>query len=107
MPHIKKLRGTDLGRAFFQELVEPILVEEFPELSYAAGIIGSGSEVLGLDDEMSSDHHWGPRTMFFMTADDHETHDLRIRNFLAECLPYSFRVYSTNFSPPFSVEDVP
>jgi hypothetical protein len=58
MPDIKTLRGIELGRAFFQELVEPILTEEFPELSYAAGIIGSGSEVLGFDDEMSSDHHW-------------------------------------------------
>jgi len=39
-------------------------------LSDAAGIIGSGSEVLGFDDEMSSDHHWGPRTMLFLSVDE-------------------------------------
>jgi len=80
MPDIKTLRGIDLGRAFFQELVEPILTEEFPDLSYAAGIIGSGSEVLGFYDEMSSDHHWGPRTMIFLSIDELKSYHKRIRD---------------------------
>ncbi len=70
MPDIKKLRGIDLGRAFFRELIEPTLAEEFPELSYVAGLIGSRSEVLGFDYNLSSDHHSGPRTTIFLSVDD-------------------------------------
>ena len=90
MPDIRKLRGIDIGRAFFQELVEPILAEEFPELSYAAGIIGSGSEVLGFDDEMYSDHHWGPRTMLFMSIDELKSYHKHIRDCLSVRFPHSF-----------------
>lgn len=70
MPHIKKYRGMDPGRAFFQEPVEPILSDEFPELSYVAGLIGSRSEILGFDYNLSSDHHSGPRTILFLSVDD-------------------------------------
>ena len=54
---------VDISRDFFQEIVKPILAEHFPdELSVAAiGIFGHGSEALRLDDEYSSDHHWGLR----------------------------------------------
>ena len=96
----KNIQGIDLGRAFFQELVEPILAEEFPELSYAAGIIGSGSEVLGFDDDLSTDHHWGPRTMLFLSIDELKSCHERIRDCLSGRLPYSIRGYSTNFTPP-------
>ena len=30
----KNIQGIDLGRAFFQELVDPILTDEFPDLKY-------------------------------------------------------------------------
>ena len=40
-----------------------ILQEHFPEetAQTAFGVFGYGSEVLNLDDEYSSDHHWGLR----------------------------------------------
>jgi len=34
-------------------------------LRYAAGVIGYGSEVIGFNDEMSTDHMWGPRFLLF------------------------------------------
>ncbi|MCJ7717098.1 MAG: hypothetical protein MUO54_11355, partial [Anaerolineales bacterium] len=68
----------------------PILTEEFPELMYASAIIGSGSEVLGFDDDLSSDHHWGPRTMLFLSAGDHQNNHARIQDVMADRLPYTF-----------------
>ena len=63
--------GLELSRRFFEEAVEPILETEFPGLRFAAALVGSGSEVLGFDTEMSSDHHWGPRVMLFLDEEDH------------------------------------
>lgn len=53
----------DISHQFFDEIVKPILLEHFPDetAQTAFGVFGYGSEVLGLDDEYSSDHHWGLR----------------------------------------------
>lgn len=54
---------TDISRDFFNEILKPILLAEFPNetAQTAFGVFGYGSEVLKLDDEYSSDHHWGLR----------------------------------------------
>ena len=54
---------VDISRDFFFEVLLPILEEEYPaETSQTAfGVFGYGSEVLRLDDDYSSDHHWGLR----------------------------------------------
>ncbi len=92
--------GLVLAEGFFKEAVEPILESHYPELIYSAALIGSGSEVLGLDDEMSSDHHWGPRVMLFLDPKDYEFRREVIKNVLSEKLPVVFRGYSTSFSEP-------
>lgn len=51
-----RLTGAGLARLFFAEVVAPLLRQFAPDLRYAAGRLGSGSDVLGLDDEMSRDH---------------------------------------------------
>jgi hypothetical protein len=56
-----------------------------------------GSEVLGYDDEESTDHHWGPRFILLMSEEDLEKYEKRVSDALSANLPYKFRGYSTNF----------
>lgn len=92
--------GLELSRRFFYEAVRPIVQRATPELKYAAGLIGSGSEVLGFDDEMSTDHHWGPRVMLFVDTDDLADIRTRVVGVLREQLPAEFLGYPTNFGAP-------
>jgi hypothetical protein len=94
------LPGLELCQAFYLEVVRPILEAEFPDLPHAAGLIGSGSEVLGFDDAMSSDHHWGPRVMLFLPEEEHARYASQIDETLRHRLPYEFRGYPTNFGEP-------
>jgi hypothetical protein len=51
------MSGTDVSQAFYERDVAPLL----DGIPHAAGRIGRGSDVLGLDDETSKDHDWGER----------------------------------------------
>lgn len=92
--------GLDLAEGFFRDAVSPILTSQMPDLKYSAALIGSGSEVLGFDTEMSTDHHWGPRVMLFLRGADLATHSTKISALLAESLPFLYRGYPTNWSTP-------
>ncbi len=94
------ISGLRLSAEFFQEAVAPILAADFRGVPYSAALIGSGSEVLGFDTEMSSDHHWGPRVMLFMREADHARHHKALYRSLSDQLPRTFHGYPTNFTPP-------
>lgn len=88
--------GLELGRRFYHEAVRPILVAHFPSLPHAAGNIGSGSEVLGFDTQMSRDHEWGPRfSLFVQEEDSHRAAE--ISGVLSQHLPSSLYGYPVNF----------
>lgn len=88
--------GLELCGGFFREAVEPIIARSFPRLVYSAGLIGSGSEVIGCDDCRSADHHYGPRVMLFL-APEQESCREPLGQALREQLPVSYRGHSTNF----------
>lgn len=62
--------GISLARAYWSRAVRPILDEHRPVVARAAARIGSGSDVLGLDDQMSRDHDWGLRLQLFVPTSD-------------------------------------
>jgi len=74
--------------------------QEYPRLQYSAALIGDGSEVLGYDDQISADHHWGPRLTLFLTGSNYELFQGRISDYLAYHLPFDFMGYATNFGDP-------
>ncbi len=89
--------GLELSRLFYLEAVKPILDADFPELRYGAALTGSGSEILGFDTEMSSDHYWGLRLMLFLAENDFAEYRDAVHETLRRKLPYKFRGFSTNF----------
>ena len=91
--------GQGLSRGFFYEAAQPILNADFPGLRYTAGLLGYGSDVLGFDDEVSTDHMWGPRFYLFLREEDMDLSEALMANF-ARKLPREYRGYSVSFSPP-------
>lgn len=64
------MSGGELARRFHADVVAPLLARAMPGLGYAAGRLGSGSDVLGFDDAMSRDHDWGCRLTLLVDDSD-------------------------------------
>ena len=62
------MKGLELSRRFWEELLRPALEENCPELlpKLAAGLCGAGSDCLGYDDEISRDHAFAAGCMVFV-----------------------------------------
>lgn len=90
------LTGAELARLFHADVVGPLLSRTMPRLRYAAGRLGSGSDVLGLDDAMSRDHDWGCRLTLLVDDRDRETVP-RIRRLLEEHLPERYGGFPVRF----------
>lgn len=62
------MKGIELCERFYYEYGEPMLRERFFEIFdlLAIGIVGSGSECFGYDDEISRDHDFEPGFCIFL-----------------------------------------
>lgn len=89
-------RGAGLSERFYRELVAPILDECRPGLSYAAARLGSGSDVLGLDDQRSQDHDFGCRLNILLDEDQSDLVE-PLTAVLEDALPESFGVWPVRF----------
>lgn len=93
------IKGMELCEGFFNDCAKEIIEKNFPNIKYSAGLIGYGSDVLGYDDEVSTDHMWGPRFYLFLSKGDVLKKDNIIR-VLSQNLPYTYKSYSVNFTEP-------
>lgn len=93
------IKGMDLCESFFNDYAKQIIEKTFPDLKYTAGLIGYGSDVLGYDNEVSTDHMWGPRFYLFLSEADISKKN-NLFNALSENLPYTYKGYSVNFTQP-------
>lgn len=86
--------GRNLSERFFWEAVQPILSTTL-DRPYAACFLGPGSDVQGYDDEISTDHGWGPRVQILHLGDVAEVEAIEER------LPESFLGFSLGWSAPY------
>jgi hypothetical protein len=99
-PKTSFVKGLDLSEAFFQDIAQPILTTRFPSLRCSAGLFGYGSDVLGFDDHLSTDHNWGPRFTLFLPEDSFEEWKTQITAAFAVDFPYEYEGFSVHFSAP-------
>ena len=98
------IKGIELCEGFFFEIAKPVLDKYFSDLIYSAGLIGYGSDVLGYDDEISTDHMWGPR--FYLFLEEKDMHKkTEIMEAFSKWVPYEYKGYSVNFSTPDPNDD--
>ncbi len=62
------MKGLEISRKYYEEYGLPMLKEQFPEVMnlLAVGLVGSGSECFGFDDEVSRDHDFDPGFCIFL-----------------------------------------
>lgn len=66
------MKGLELSKKFYFEYGEPMLKENFSDVLpfLAVGLIGSGSERFGFDDDVSRDHDFEPGFCIFIPDED-------------------------------------
>jgi hypothetical protein len=89
--------GAEYSRLYYEHAVGPAVDARWPGLPRAAARLGSGSDVLGLDDAVSRDHDWGLRLNLLVAADIAPQVDA----YLEETLPESFQGLPTRFTTTF------
>lgn len=92
--------ALEISRGFCEEVVLPVLRARHGDLVdvVAVGVAGTGSDVLGLDDDISRDHHWGPRAAVLL-PDEHANRVGEIRATLAGKLPDAYQGYKVHLDP--------
>jgi hypothetical protein len=89
--------GVTFAKQYYEEVVRDLIEDAFPDVQYSIGRMGQGSDVLGYDTPVSSDHAWGTWLELFLSAADYSTYSKRIYRKLGENLPPTFKGHSTNW----------
>lgn len=92
--------GIGLAQTYYDDVVRPLLEDWRPGLPHAAARLGSGSEVLGLDDATSRDHDWGLRLTMLVDAADVDAVDA----YLESALPAEHAGLPTRFATTWDPE---
>lgn len=91
----KFIKGLELAEKFYWEVVRHIIKSETPKLKHTACLIGRGSEVLGHDDQVSTDHDWGPRLLLFV---ENGTNTKAVKESIERKLPRTFKGHPVSFT---------
>ncbi|MTI69051.1 MAG: DUF4037 domain-containing protein [Firmicutes bacterium] len=89
--------GLKLNKGFYFDVVKSLFEKTYPNINYAASLIGHCSDVLGFDDYKSTDHVWGPRLQIFLTKKDYKRYHKEIDEFFKYNLPRTYKGFPTNY----------
>ena len=93
--------GIKLSRQFFDQVLLPVVQRGRPGFieAMSCGVFGGGSDAAGLDDEISRDHHWGPRVQILLPADLDEQEGADFRAWLRGALPADYHGFPVRLDP--------
>ena len=66
------IKGLELSKQYYERYGKPMIAQQFPEYEnrIAVGLVGSGSECFGYDDEISEDHDFEAGFCMWLTRED-------------------------------------
>lgn len=89
--------GLGLSKRFYEQVVAPVFDRDFPHVPYAAARIGWGSEVLGYDTDISTDHDFGPTVQLFLSDSVFSVCAEQVMERLDEVLPAQFEGFTVRY----------
>lgn len=100
----KFMKGLELSKKFYNEFGDKMLKESFADILnfLAVGLVGSGSECMGFDDEISHDHDFEPGFCIFVPDEIDEKTFFELERAYSK-LPREFLGFKRNIMP-FSEE---
>lgn len=89
------MKGLELCERYYDDYGRAMLEKEFPEVypRIAAGLVGEGSECLGYDDNISTDHDFEPGFCVWLSDDDYEKYGFKMQRAYMK-LPNSYNGFS-------------
>ena len=85
------MKGMEISRRYFEEYGKNLVQGEFKEYM-AAGLAGEGSECFGYDDDISSDHDFGPGFIIWLPDDIYRREGEKLQA-MYDMLPRSYMGY--------------
>lgn len=95
------MKGIEISKKFYEEFGVAMLHGQFPQLenNVAVGLVGSGSECFGYDDELSTDHDFDPGFCIFVPSDLDENLKFKLERAYAK-LPRTFMEHERDVMSP-------
>ncbi len=89
--------GLKLNKGFYFDIIKPLIDKQYPDLRYAAALVGHCSDVLGFDDYKSTDHVWGPRLQIFLEEENFNDVKTKLDTLFKYNLPFEYKGFPTNY----------
>ena len=88
------MKGLELARKYYEEYGRKMIDSQFADVAdrICVGLVGEGSECLGYDDDISTDHDFEPAFCLFITKEDEKKFGFELERAYSK-LPKQFMGY--------------
>jgi len=95
------IKGLELSKQYYEEFGLPMLEESFSDVKdrIAVGLVGEGSECLGYDDDVSTDHDFEPGFCLFITKEDEREFGFKLERAYSK-LPKEYKGFQRPLMSP-------